>query len=174
MINNANYILEEIPNYHPELQYYERITFWGDQKRKCIEGHWIGGQWMPGPLYYYVNFHNILFEDDSSVSQALGLPWLRDIDWELFLAYEECRGFSGFEKDTKNTCDRKYGPEKELSIKLGRITEKEANSKTYIDAREYLSRNHGKNLGKPLYKNSSQNFISIQARGGGKSFVTEC
>ena len=93
MINNTNFILDEIPNFHPELQYYERITFWGEQKRRCIEGYWIGGQWMPGPLYYYVNFHNILFEDESSVSQALGLPWLRDIDWELFLAYEECRGF---------------------------------------------------------------------------------
>jgi len=172
MINNTNFILDEIPNFHPELQYYERITFWGVQKRRCIEGYWAGGKWMPGPLYYYVNFHNILFEDESSVAQALGLPWLRDIDWELFLAYEECRGFSGFEKDTKNTCDRKYGPEKELSIKLNRITEKEANSKTYIDAREYLTKNHGKSLGKPLYKNSAKHFISIQSRGGGKSYAS--
>lgn len=172
IVNNSNFKLEEIPNFHPELEYYERITFWGQQKRHCIEGMWQSGKWMPGPLYYYTNFHHILFEDDSSVSQAVGLPWLRDIDWELFLYYEECRGFSGFSEDTEYTCDRKYGPEKELSIKLGRITEIEANSKKYINAREYLRKNHGTNLGKPLYKNSAKHFISIQSRGGGKSYST--
>jgi len=172
MINNANFILPEVPNYHPELEYYERITFWQQQKRRCIEGYWQQGKWMPGPLYYYVNFHKILFEDDSSVAQALGLPWLRDIDWELFLIYEECRGFSGFELDTTNTCDRKYGPEKELSIKLGRITAKEAASKVYLPAREYLQKIHLSNLGKPLYRNSAQHLISVQSRGGGKSYAS--
>lgn len=172
IINNNNFLIGEIPNYHPELEYYERLTFWGEQKRKCIEGYWHSGKWMPGPLYYYVNFHNILFEDDSSVAQATGLPWLRDIDWELFLLYEECRGFSGFTGDTKYTCDRKYGPEKELAIRLKRITKKEAESKTYTNARDYLRKNHGKSLGKPLYKNTAQHFISIQSRGGGKTYAS--
>jgi len=170
MINNSNFRLKEVPNFHPELEYYDRVSFWRDEKRKCIEGSWVGGKWMPGPLYYYVNFHNIQFEDDTSVSQAFGLPFLRDIDWELFLIYEECRGFSGFSGDTAFTCDRKYGPEKEMAIKLQRITEAEANSKTYIPAREYLRRIHPKNLGKPLYRNSAQHLISIQARGSGKSY----
>ena len=172
MINNQNFILEEIPNFHPELEYYDRIQFWSKQKRRCIEGYWQTGKWMPGPLYYYVNFHHILFEDDSSVAQALGLPWLRDIDWELFYIYEECRGFSGFTEDTTHTCDRKYGPERDLSIKLKRITATEADSKIYVDAREYLTKNHGKSLGKPLYKNHSRHFISIQSRGGGKSYAS--
>jgi hypothetical protein len=172
MISNENYILKEVPNYHPELEYYERITFWQIQKRRCIEGYWVGGKWMPGPLYYYVNFHKILFEDDSSVAQALGLPWLRDIDWELFLCYEECRGFSGFSEDELHTCDRRYGPEKELSIQLGRITKEEAESKKYIPARDYLNKIHDKALGKPLYKNNSKHFISIQSRGGGKSYAS--
>lgn len=170
LVNNNNFKLEEIPDYHPDLEFYERMEFWKTQKRRCIEGYWSSGKWMPGPLYYYINFHKILFEDESSVSQAIGLPWLRDIDWELFLYYEECRGFSGFSKDTKNTCDRKYGPEKDISIRLGRITEAEANSKNYIPAREYLHRIHGKDLGKPLYKNSAKHFMSIQSRGGGKSY----
>jgi hypothetical protein len=172
MINNSLYKIPEIPNYHPELEYYERIAFWGEQKRYCIEGKWQSGKWMPGPLYYYINFHNILFEDDSSVAQAVGLPWLRDIDWELFLLYEECRGFSGFTGDTEFTCDRKYGPEKDLSIRLGRITAEEADSKTYVEARDYLRKNHGKSLGKPLYKNEAKHFISIQSRGGGKSYAS--
>ena len=88
IINNSNFILEEIPDLHPDLEYYERIEFWKGEKRKCIEGYWSSGKWMPGPLYYYVNFHHILFEDDSSVSQATGLPWLRDIDWEMYYIYE--------------------------------------------------------------------------------------
>lgn len=170
IIENSNFKLKEIPNFHPELEYYDRLAFWQQEKRKCIEGYWISGKWMPGPLYYYINFHNILFEDDSSVAQTIGLPFLRDIDWELFLIYEECRGFSGFSNDTKFTCDRRFGPEKELSLKLKRITAKEAESMTYIPAREYLRKNHGKNLGKPLYKNSAKHFMSIQARGSGKSY----
>lgn len=172
LINNANFRLSEIPKYHPELEYYERVTFWKEQKRRCVEGYWQQGKWMSGPLYYYINFHNIQFEDDSSVAQAFGLPFLRDIDWELFLIYEECRGFSGFSEDKQYTCDRKFGPEKELALKLGRITEAECKKFTYIDAKEYLRKNHSKSLGKPLYKNSSKHFMSIQARGSGKSYST--
>ncbi len=169
-VNNNNFRLGEIPNFHPELEYYDRLDFWRKEKRKCIEGYWSAGKWMSGPLYYYINFHNIQFEDDSSVAHAFGLPFLRDIDWDLFLYYEECRGFSGFVGDTKYTCDRRYGPEKSLAIALGRITEAESNKLIYIEAREYLRKNHGKSLGKPLYKNASKHFISIQSRGGGKSY----
>jgi len=43
---------------------------------------------------------------------------------------------------------------------------------TYVPAREYLRRNHGKSLGKPLYKNAAKHFMSIQARGSGKSYST--
>ena len=59
MIHNSNFRLKEIPNFHPELEYYDRVSFWKEEKRKCIEGYWVGGKWMPGPLYYYINFHNI-------------------------------------------------------------------------------------------------------------------
>lgn len=172
IINNSNFLVGEVPNLHPELEYYERLAYWQQQKRRCIEGYWQQGKWMPGPLYYYVNFHNILFEDDSSVAQASGLPWLRDIDWEMFYIYEECRGFSGFVKDPKYTCDRRYGPEKDLAILLGRITQKEVDSKIYMEARQYLRLNHGKDLGKPLYKNEARHLISVQSRGGGKSYGT--
>jgi hypothetical protein len=172
MVENNNFILDEIPKYHPVIQRFDRERFWKVQKRRCIEGYWVAGKWMPGPLYYYVNFHKILFEDESSVAQTIGLPWLRDIDWELFSLYEECRGFSGFSGDDKYTCNRNYGPNKELALKLGRITEKELKKKIYVDAREYLRKNHLMDLGKPLYKNESRHFISIQSRGGGKSYAT--
>lgn len=171
-VNNSLFKLSEIPNYNPLIEMHDRKIFWKGEKRKCIEGTWQSGKWMPGPLYYYINFHHIQVEAKGSKSLSLGLPWLRDIDWELFLIYEECRGFSGFADDPLVTCDRKYGPERELSLKLELITQKEIDSKTYIPARDYLRKNHGKNLGKPLYENEAKHFISIQSRGGGKSYAS--
>lgn len=171
-VNNALYKLPEIPLYNPITQRFEMISFWKKEKRKCIEGMWQSGKWMPGPLYYYINFHHIQLESKGAKSLSMGLPWLRDIDWELFLLYEECRGFSGFEDDKIYTCDRRYGPEKTLSLELGRITQEEIDSKTYINARDYLRKTHISNLGKPLYENEAQHFISIQSRGGGKSYAS--
>ena len=26
-----------------------------EEKKRCIEGYWVGGVWMPGNLYFYVN-----------------------------------------------------------------------------------------------------------------------
>jgi hypothetical protein len=172
MVNNENFLIKNIPSFHPITQYYDRLTFFKEEKRKCIEGYWQQGKWMPGTLYYYINWHHIELEDSFTKGLSPGTPFLRDIDWELFYYYEECRGFSGFIEDDKYTCDRDYGPNKELALLTERITEKEIASKIYVSARDYLRKNHGNSLGKPLYKNSSQNFISIQARGGGKSFAT--
>lgn len=159
-----------MPEYHPITQSFERLDFWKTQKRRCIEGYWQSGKWMPGPLYYYVNFHKIEIEKKGMRGQVAGLPFLRDIDWELFLYYEECRGFSGFTGDTETTCHRYWGPERETALKLGFITEEELGDLMYVPAREYLRKNHGKDIGKAKYENEAQNFISIQARGGGKSF----
>ena len=179
-ISNSSYKLEEIPAFNPIADEYEYIRFWRTQKRRCIEGFWRSGKWMPGPLYFYVNFFHIKLQDKNSVSEILGLPWLRDIDWELFLLYEECRGFSGFADDPTYTCNRILGPEKErykesgvfdLYMSKGLIREEDL-EKTYMPAREYLRKVFIMDMGKPLYQNPAQNFISMQARGSGKSFST--
>jgi len=170
MINNSLFKLEEIPDYHPIAEMYDRDEWWREIKKRCIEGYWVSGKWMPPELYYYINFHNIKFESDEGVATSIGLPWLRDIDWEKAYIYTEACGFSGFEKDTKNTCHRWYGPEKDRAIKYGKITKEEADSKNYIPAREYLRRNHGESLGRPLYYNSAKNVIDLEGRGGGKSY----
>ena len=177
-VNNSSFILPEIPAYHPVADRYDYRDFWKQQKRRIVEGHWEAGKWIPGPLYYYINFHNILIEDPKTLAQRPGTPWLRDIDWELFLYYEECRGFSGFEDDEHFTCSRFLGPDRETIesmnmmdqyIALG-VVRAEDLTKTYIPARQYLRTIHSTNLGRPLYQNSAQNLISIQARGGGKSY----
>lgn len=171
IINNSNFLLGEIPKFNPLTQKYKYIDFWKGEKRKCIEGYWSSGKWMSGPLYFYINFFPIRRESEKSKGQPLELPSLRDIDWELFYLYEECRGFSGFELEEKYTCLREYGPDRERAERLGY----EFNPNlTYIPAREYLRKIHDKDLGKPLYKNKSKNFISVQSRGSGKSFSSAC
>jgi hypothetical protein len=179
-VNNSSFILPEIPNLHPIADRYEYRDFWKQEKKQMIEGAWESGKWIPGPLYYYINFHNILVEDPRTLAQKPGKPWLRDIDWELFLLYEECRGFSGFYDDHHYTCNRFLGPDREAIeamgmlpqyISLGVIREEDL-YKEYIPARHYLRTIHKSNLGKPLYQNSAKNLISIQARGGGKSYAS--
>jgi len=168
IVNNENFLLKEIPNYHPIAQKFDRLGFWKEEKRKCIEGFWSGGKWMPPELYYYCNFHTIIFEEGAN--RTIGRPWLRDIDWEQAYLYTEACGFSGFELDTEYTCHRHYGPEQDRAIKFGWLTEDEANSKKYIPTRDYLRKNHGKSLGKAIYLNSAKNIIELASRGYGKSY----
>jgi hypothetical protein len=170
MIDNNNFLLTEIPKFHAISQQYDRMAFWKENKRRCIEGYWFGGKWMPGTLYYYCNFHTIRFEEEGAASRRIGRPWLRDIEWEKAYVYEEALGFSGFSLDTVYTCDRRFGPEREKSLKFGWVTEDELKTRIYISARDYLRKIHPTNMGKPLYKNQSKNVIDLEARGGGKSF----
>lgn len=168
IINNSNFILNEIPNFHPISQKFDKRNWWSEQKRHMIEGYWSSGKWMPPELYYYVNFHTIIFEDGAN--RTIGRPWLRDIDWEQAYLYTEACGFSGFEKDTKHTCHRHYGPEADKAIKYGWITREEVDSKEYMEVRDYLRKNHGKSLGKAIYLNSAKNIIELASRGYGKSY----
>ena len=186
IINNSLFKLPEIPNYHPIAEMYESDEFWMGEKKKCIEGYWVGGKWMPPELYYYINFHNIMFED--GVYKGLGLPWLRDIDWERAYMYTEACGFSGFELDDEYTCHRYIRdnvPDEDI-IKfctiggtmevdknyLNNFYNKQGQKKKYIEAREYLRKIHTTNLGKPLYFNEAKHIIEMASRGYGKSYST--
>ena len=169
-INLYDFKIKEIKNFHPISQRYERIQFWREHKRACIEGKWHNGIWMPPELYYYINFHNIKFEDDGGIVTSVGLPWLRDMEWDKAYMFTEACGFSGFELDTTYTCHRWYGPEKDIALRYEWITEDDLKKKKYVPAREYLRKRHNKNLGKALYENSAKNIIDLEARGTGKSY----
>lgn len=171
MINNSNFLEAHIPKFHAISQKYDRLSYWKEQKRRCIEGYWVSGKWMPGTLYYYINFHTIRFEEAGAASRKIGRPWLRDIEWEKAYVYEEAMGFSGFSDDTLYTCDRKFGPEKERALKYGWITEDETKSKIYTPAREYLRRIHPTSLGKPLYYNQAKNVIDLECFASGTSVL---
>lgn len=173
MINNQAFLLPEIPTLNPLSMEYE--SFWREQKKYIFEGYWVGGKWMPGPTYFYVNFWTILLnKGKNSKAKTAGRPMLRDLEWEKGYLYLEARGFSGFSEDHIYTCNRLYSPEeREKSIRYGLIDPKDP--RIYIPAREYLPKIHSGNLGKPLFENQAKNIIDIESRGGGKSyFASAC
>lgn len=186
LINNSNFLVKEIPKLNPFSLEYKKL--WKDLKIKSIEGMWSGGKWMPGPLFFFSNLWHIeLSKDKYSKSKIIAKPFLRDLEWERGYILTEARGFSGFEKEDKYTCLRDF-KNFELILKDEKenrfLTEKEIynlklkdsnllhNYKEYqyLTAREYLRKNHGKDLGCPLFQNEAQNVIDIESRGTGKSF----
>lgn len=85
-----------IPKMNPLSAEY--INWWKFQRNCCINGIWIGGRWMPGRLYFHANFFNIerTYAKNRSRKQ-LGLPDIRDVDWEIFTLIEIAKGLSGFD-----------------------------------------------------------------------------
>ena len=175
--------MEEIPTLHPKMPEYE--IFWQQEKRRCIEGHWVAGKWMPGPLYFYVNYwHILLNKSKHSKVKALGKPWLRDLEWDKGYVYTEARGFSGFKEDDNITCSltvrdlkremEATGLPMEELAEYEDLTEnhfkKNGQLKDFEPAREYLRRNHLVNKGKPLFENEAKNVVDIECRGSGKSY----
>lgn len=67
------------------------ISFWKEEKRKCIEGVTIDGIFIPGRLYFYINYSTIEIDHvvGKSSYKTRGRPFLRDIDWEIFNKVEE-------------------------------------------------------------------------------------
>lgn len=160
----------------------EYKIWWKNEKRKCIEGYWSSGKWMPGLIYFYINFWKIQLNKSNTAKQkVIGDPFLRDLEWEKGYVFTEARGFSGFEKDEVYTCNRilENNPDTEEVIRVlypkdnddyKEFYNSKGELKKYEPARTYLRRNHGTDLGKPLYKNAARNVVDCEARGSGKSF----
>lgn len=175
-VSNKKFVIE-IPYFNPVSQHFERVAFWKEQKKRCIEGYWVDGKWCPGILYFYVNFWNIEVESRESLGKTIGKPWLRDLEWEKAYIMMEARGFSGFSEDNEYTCNEAVRDYKvlekngllDLYLEKGYVNKKDLGKK-YVSAREYLKANHKINKGKPLFQNEAKNVIDLEARGGGKSF----
>lgn len=170
MINRNNFILEDIPMYHPESLKY--LDWWRDQKKKCIEGYWSSGYWMPGNLYFYINFGTILVnKTEHATSKEPGRPLLRDLEWEFFYNWAESRGFSGFILDEEYTCNRNANPStysKLSDFERNRFIRTTPNAfkpngmlKTYVEARDYLRKQHPRALGYPLFENMSKDMMML-------------
>lgn len=186
MINNSNFLLGEIPKFHPIIDKYNRLNYWKEVKRKIFEGMWVGGRWCPPELYFHVNLSTIQFLGGGRKVQGIGQPWFRDIEWEKAFIYSEACGFSGFIDDPVYTClrdaqtmskdelyrefctdntgkkiDRNY---KSLFTPSGEI-------KKYMDARSYFYRTDmSSDFGNAIYLNQARNVIDLESRSSGKSY----
>jgi hypothetical protein len=99
IINNNEFLVKQsdvLPDDYYKGTAQQReiyINYWKEEKRRCIEGYTVGGKFMSGDLYYYVNYWTILMDAVSSKSKSkrMGHPLLRDIEWEFFRNVEIAR-----------------------------------------------------------------------------------
>ena len=82
-------INEGLTTAHP--QSYEYRAWWVEQKRRCLEGYTVGGVYIPGDYYWYLNFWKIRGKDKKTGRKTLIAPRFLDMDLEYFLAIEEAR-----------------------------------------------------------------------------------
>jgi hypothetical protein len=147
----------------------ERETWWKEQYKLCKNGKWIGGVWMPGNLYFYLNFWHIMMNPTPNSRKKLGRPFLRDIEWRIAYAWVEAQGFSGFDEDPDFTCNRLYNPQ--LKDKDGNnISKPHPKGLKFIPVQEYLSKTFLKSRGNPLWENNKLNLMMMGSRGFGKSY----
>ena len=171
-INPQEFVLKEIPKLHPQSMDY--ISFWREQKKRMIEGHWLGGYYMPPSLYYYVNFATIELSKKYSGRKEYSKPFLRDLEWDLFQAWTVAQGFSGFETDPYYSSHKALldpdMSDKELEDVLPFCMNNGVRKK-YIDPYEYLKMQHPANYEGPLFQNNFQNLMFFGSRDSGKSYV---
>jgi hypothetical protein len=170
--NRENFLVKD-PVFHPLSSDY--ASFWSEQMRRCVLGHWEGGTWMPPSLYYYINFHTIrLNKDEHTATKMFAQPHLRDLEWYFFRHYTEARGFSGFSLDQENSSHRiLLDPDisiETLKKKYPNTITPDGRRKNYIPARSYMTSSFDQPMGDPLFENQLQNFMMLGSRDIGKSY----
>lgn len=178
-IKSRDNFLIELQDYYPGTTDYK--NYWKEVRRRCVEGFWaMDGdeyRWMPGPLFFYVNFWTIVIDEKGPRNGLKVRPDLRDVEWELMYNYEECKGFAGFKEDKEYTCSTyardkivpdSYDEAFELIKEF--IYKDNGEFKTYITPREYLRKTHKEQYGNPYYGNEKQNLFLLGCRGFGKSY----
>jgi len=172
--NRKNWLIGDIPNFHPDDP--RHTSLWREYKKKCIEGVWEkdfdGYRFMPGFLWFYINFYIILNADEKKKARYKIKPHLRDLEWERSYMCLEAFGFSGFTGDEYITCyhfakDAKKEEYKDLPKECFKG---DGTLKEYKDPREYLRGLHSQPLGIPLYHNNAKNTMEFGSRSGGKSY----
>jgi len=183
--NSKDFLLKEIPYFNPVSQSHKRASWWKEQKRRSIEGFWHSGKWMPGLLYFYVNFCKIEMSHDKS--KKMVAPWLRDLEWDKAFVKAEAMGFSGFEDDQDFSCNhllkgdlsddelKKYHTIDQDTQKINtrsynNLFNKKGERKAYVNPRVYLRKLHNENKGRAVWLNHAHNLIDLESRDGGKSF----
>lgn len=172
-IHRAQVVTDEHPRIHPNNPQF--AEYWGREKRRIIEGYWVDGTWLPGLLYFYLNYWNIELKINVNDKDTVtARPFYRDLEWEKAYLFSEARGFSGFSEDNEVTCWRplkNYDPEIHGYVKIPKSCYRsDGKLKEYQDARHYMKSRFNRNMGKPLYENTAKNVVDIEGRGTGKSY----
>jgi hypothetical protein len=74
----------------PDKTSVERKDFVLEEKRKGIEGININGIYIPGSLYFHLNYYHLEGDDPITKKKTVMLPRLRDNEWVIFNDYEKC------------------------------------------------------------------------------------
>lgn len=166
------YLVKEVPylpKYHPEY-----VRFWSRETKRCIEGKWgrMFGKWryMPGNLYFFGNYGVI---EDTKVIDGVPVtrhfkPRIVDYFWEFAAMSWAAYGFSGFEKDDRETCFRGVLEYEAGSLSKEELPEsciaRDGSVKRYVDAMEYLLKLHDEPLGKSMFLNEARDVIVMGSR----------
>lgn len=69
------------------------INYWDEQKRRRIEGYTVGGVWIPGEFYGYLNFARILKTSEYAGRKRkfLDFPDFYDMDYIYFKGLHEAK-----------------------------------------------------------------------------------
>ena len=155
----------------------EWLTYWKEEKKKCIEGLWAkdfdGWRYMSGNLYFYINYCTMKQAKKTKEGRKKIRPSLRDVEWERSYLLLVSTGFSGFQDDTEYNCHTLLRDYYEDLIKKDELPEEcihEGKIKKYKEPLEYLRGLHSKPLGLALYNNNSRYTFELGSRGGGKSY----
>lgn len=66
--------------------------YWDEQFKRCLQGFQPEGyHWIPGRLYFYLNFCKIKVSDETGQRKRTGNPLYRDLDYELAMTFEEAK-----------------------------------------------------------------------------------
>lgn len=170
---NPNEFIAEIPDFHPASSDY--ISFWRDMKRKCIEGIWVSGRYMPANLAFYTNLAHIQLSKTGTNLKSFARPFLQDLEWKLFAYYTACKGFSGFElsEDTSSNyalLDPNLSDE-DLFYDYPSTMRLDGTRKKFVHPYDALLEQYPMNLGKALYENQMRNALIAGSRDSGKSYA---
>jgi len=75
----------------PDKSSQERKAFVLEEKRKCREGININGIYIPGSLYFHLNYYHLQGDDLKTGKKSIFLPRLRDNEWVIFNDYDQCK-----------------------------------------------------------------------------------
>jgi len=165
---------DPVPMVHPADPYYGR--FWLNEVKRCIEGVWSkqfeGYRFMPGNLYFFGKY-GVIQHTENKATKFIR-PYIVDFIWDYAYDSIVCRGFSGFKNDREYTCELAVKEYNEGNGRLADISKyafkKNRSLKKYVDPLEYLYKEHPKNLGRPLFKNTTQDEMVMGSRGSAKSY----